>query len=94
MDSDTDATAEVMDLRGLKCPLPALLAKRALLRARPGSLLDVSADDHMAAVDIPHMCIQEGFDVLATRREGELVHLRLRRPSVASNEPRSDPDGR
>lgn len=94
MDSDTGATAEVLDLRGLKCPLPALLAKRALLRARPGSLLDVVADDPLAALDIPHMCAQEAFDVLSTRREGVLVYLKLRRPSAASNEPPSGSGGR
>lgn len=51
---------ETLDLRGLKCPLPALLAKKALARLAPGTALTVLADDPMAVVDIPHMCHGEG----------------------------------
>jgi tRNA 2-thiouridine synthesizing protein A len=51
---------ETLDLRGLKCPLPALLAKKALAKLSPGTVLTVLADDPMAVVDIPHMCHGEG----------------------------------
>ena len=54
---------ESLDLRGLKCPLPALLAKKALARLAPGSVLTVIADDPMSVVDIPHMCHAEGHTV-------------------------------
>lgn len=90
MDNDSAHAEEVLDLRGLKCPLPALLAKRALLRAAPGTSLDVIADDPLAAVDIPHMCAQESFEVLASRREVQLVRLTLRRPSAPANAPPQD----
>ena len=62
---------ETLDLRGLKCPLPALLAKKALAKAAPGAKLTVLADDPMAAVDIPHMCHGEGHAVDGvTSRDG------------------------
>jgi tRNA 2-thiouridine synthesizing protein A len=54
---------ETLDLRGLKCPLPALMTKKALARLAPGTALSVLADDPMAAVDIPHMCHGEGHAV-------------------------------
>jgi tRNA 2-thiouridine synthesizing protein A len=54
---------ETLDLRGLKCPLPALMAKRALAKAAPGTVLMVLADDPLASVDIPHMCHAEGHAV-------------------------------
>jgi tRNA 2-thiouridine synthesizing protein A len=54
---------ETLDLRGLKCPLPALLAKKALARLVPGAALTVLADDPMSVVDIPHMCHGEGHAV-------------------------------
>ena len=54
---------ETLDLRGLKCPLPALLAKKALARLASGSILTVVADDPMSVVDIPHMCHGEGHAV-------------------------------
>ena len=55
--------SEMLDLRGLKCPLPAMLAKKALARLPPGTGLTVFADDPLAAVDIPHMCHGEGHAV-------------------------------
>ena len=62
---------ETLDLRGLKCPLPALLAKKALARLAPGSVLTVVADDPMSVVDIPHMCHCEGHAVESvTSRDG------------------------
>jgi tRNA 2-thiouridine synthesizing protein A len=94
MDNDSETAAEVLDLRGLKCPLPALLARRALARAEPGATFDVIADDPLAAVDIPHMCTQESFEVVACRREGQLVLLTVRRPSAPSRAPPSDQDAR
>lgn len=62
---------EILDLRGLKCPLPALLTKKALARAPGGTLRRVLADDPMAVVDIPHMCHGEGHAVESVApREG------------------------
>jgi tRNA 2-thiouridine synthesizing protein A len=61
--------SETLDLRGLKCPLPAMLAKKALARLAPGAAVTVLADDPLASVDIPHMCHGEGHAVehMATR---------------------------
>jgi tRNA 2-thiouridine synthesizing protein A len=72
---------EVLDLRGLKCPLPALFARRALLRSHPGTVMVVRADDPMARIDIPHMCHQEGFEVLSIRELDHAIEAALRRPS-------------
>ena len=62
---------ETLDLRGLKCPLPALLAKKALARLGSGACLRVLADDPMSVIDIPHMCHGEGHTVESvTSRDG------------------------
>ena len=60
---------ETLDLRGLKCPLPALMSRKALAKLPPGAALVVWADDLMAVVDIPHMCHGEGHacDSVASR---------------------------
>ena len=60
---------ETLDLRGLKCPLPAMLARKALARLPSGTALTVLADDPLAVVDIPHMCHDEGhtLDGVASR---------------------------
>jgi tRNA 2-thiouridine synthesizing protein A len=69
-----------IDLRGLKCPLPALMTRRALRAAAPGSTLRVVADDPMAAVDVPHMCHQQNYDVVSLTREGDVTRFVLKRP--------------
>jgi tRNA 2-thiouridine synthesizing protein A len=69
-----------LDLCGLKCPLPALFARRALARANPGEIVHVVTDDPMAPIDIPHMCQQEGYEVVAVEKGGNLARLALRRP--------------
>jgi len=69
--------AERLDLRGLKCPMPALLAKRRL-RAVPGALLEIRTDDPMAPVDIPHMCDADGHELISLIREGVEAVMVLR----------------
>jgi tRNA 2-thiouridine synthesizing protein A len=71
---------EVLDLRGLKCPLPALFAKRALSRTRAGTQIEILTDDPMAPIDVPHMCRHEGFEVVALTRDGDEARMVLRRP--------------
>jgi tRNA 2-thiouridine synthesizing protein A len=72
---------ETFDLRGLKCPLPALFARRALERATDGAVIEVWVDDPMAPVDVPHMCFREGYDVLEIDRRPDFARLKLRRPA-------------
>jgi tRNA 2-thiouridine synthesizing protein A len=78
--SKADAT-DPLDLRGLKCPLPALFARRALECSAPGTTIEVLADDPMSIVDVPHMCRQEGYEVLAAERFGDASRFVLRRNS-------------
>jgi tRNA 2-thiouridine synthesizing protein A len=59
---------EELDLRGLRCPLPALMTRRHLARLTPGTLLTVLTTDPLAVVDIPHMCREEGQAVIETRK--------------------------
>jgi len=70
-----------LDLRGLKCPLPALLSRRALDRASPGTVIEVWVDDPLASLDVPHMCRDEGYHVLEVTRGDTFTRLVLRRPA-------------
>ena len=70
---------DTLDLKGLKCPLPALLAKRAIVRSAYGKIVEVICDDPLARLDVPHMCHQENIEILDQQREGDVVHFFLRR---------------
>jgi tRNA 2-thiouridine synthesizing protein A len=70
---------ERLDLRGLKCPLPALKARRRLAGMAPGSLLLVEATDPMSAIDIPNMARETGDTVEAAERNGTVLTFRIRK---------------
>lgn len=59
-----------LDLKGLKCPLPALKTEKALASLRPGDRLTVACTDPMAAIDIPHLLKKTG-DRLVMSEHGE-----------------------
>ena len=72
--------AVIIDVRGLKCPLPVLKAARRMAPHPPGTRFLVLATDPMAAIDVPHMCRQEGFDVVELTRDGDVARFTLKRP--------------
>jgi tRNA 2-thiouridine synthesizing protein A len=77
---DNDSTgATTVDLRGLKCPLPALRTRKALSRLQPGAALVVECTDPLAAIDIPNL-VRETGDILEenAQRDGVLV-FRIRK---------------
>ena len=80
-----EAVEETLDLRGLKCPLPALLARRHLSHAPAGAVLVVLTDDPMAPIDVPFMCGHEGIEVIEVTREGDNARITLRKPRREEN---------
>jgi tRNA 2-thiouridine synthesizing protein A len=79
-DGDKEDGQTRLDLRGLKCPLPALFARRALERAKSGEKIEVLADDPMARIDMPHMCRQEGYNVVSQNEDLSGSHFVLSKP--------------
>ncbi|MEQ8246232.1 MAG: sulfurtransferase TusA family protein [Alphaproteobacteria bacterium] len=49
-----------LDLKGLKCPLPVLRAKKTLKSMAPGETLEVLATDPGAVKDFPAFCQTTG----------------------------------
>jgi tRNA 2-thiouridine synthesizing protein A len=81
---------KTLDLRGLKCPLPALYTRKALAGLAPGDVLFVACTDPLAGIDIPNL-VRETGDVLEdTRREAKLTAFRIRKTAAAE---RSRSDG-
>ncbi|WP_407943682.1 sulfurtransferase TusA family protein [Martelella alba] len=70
---------EILDLRGLKCPLPALKTKKRLAGLQPGALLIVITSDPLAVIDIPHLCREEGHCLLQQDRAEECDRFTIRR---------------
>jgi tRNA 2-thiouridine synthesizing protein A len=72
-------TDKIIDLRGLKCPLPALRARKALAALKSGDLLIAECTDPLSAVDIPNLVNQTGDKLEWTSREGDVLVFRIRK---------------
>ncbi|QRM30620.1 sulfurtransferase TusA family protein [Microvirga sp. VF16] len=57
-----------LDLSGLKCPLPVLRTRKALLSLSPGERLRVICTDPLAGIDVPNL-IRETGDVLEEQKQ-------------------------
>jgi len=51
---------DILDARGLKCPLPVLKMEKRLATLPAGARLTVLATDPIARIDIPLYCTQNG----------------------------------
>jgi tRNA 2-thiouridine synthesizing protein A len=68
-----------LDLKGLKCPLPALKARKALSRMGAGEILVIACTDPMAAIDIPHLANQTGDRLEGQERNDGVLVFRIRK---------------
>ena len=69
----------VLNLRGLKCPLPALKTKKALTRLSAGDELVVECTDPLAGIDIPNLLRETGDTLWDTRKRQKSIVFRIRK---------------
>jgi tRNA 2-thiouridine synthesizing protein A len=69
----------VMNLRGLKCPLPTLRVKKKLAGLPSGDVIVAECTDPLAAIDIPNLVRQTG-DTLEEQSKAEgVLTFRIRK---------------
>ena len=69
----------ILDLKGLKCPLPALKARKALKGMAPGAEVEVLCTDPMAAIDIPNLLRETGDLLVDQSRDDSVLRFVIRR---------------
>lgn len=69
----------ILNLRGLKCPLPALRTRKALKAMQPGAVLVVECTDPLAGIDIPNLLNQTGDALEETKRNNKVLTFRIRK---------------
>jgi tRNA 2-thiouridine synthesizing protein A len=67
------------NLRGLKCPLPALRTKKLLSGMASGDELTIECTDPLSAIDIPNLLRQTGDALVTKSKDGELLVFRIRK---------------
>jgi tRNA 2-thiouridine synthesizing protein A len=70
---------KTVNLRGLKCPLPALRTKKVLKSMTAGEIILVECTDPLAAIDIPNLINQTGDVLESTERTDDLLTFRIRK---------------
>jgi tRNA 2-thiouridine synthesizing protein A len=72
-------TERTIDLRGLKCPLPALRTRKALAGTDSGDILIVECTDPLAVIDIPNLLRETGDALEETYKDARLMRFRIRK---------------
>jgi tRNA 2-thiouridine synthesizing protein A len=70
---------KIMNLRGLKCPLPALRVKKALAGLKSGDVIVAECTDPLAAIDIPNLLRQTGDRLEGKEEEAGVMRFRIRK---------------
>jgi len=79
-------TSIPLDLRGLKCPYPALRVRKALKSAAAGTLFIVACTDPMAAIDLPHLAHETGDAIELSASEGDVLIFHIRKTEIRTVE--------
>lgn len=69
----------MLDLKGLKCPLPVLRARKALGQLDPGAEIVVLVTDPAAPGDFRAFCEQAGHCLVGIEQDGDGHIVTLRR---------------
>jgi tRNA 2-thiouridine synthesizing protein A len=70
---------ELLDLKGLKCPLPVLKSRKRLSSMATGEDLIVETTDPLSGIDIPHFCRTDGHELLSSERTDGIFRFHIRR---------------
>jgi tRNA 2-thiouridine synthesizing protein A len=69
----------MLDVRGLKCPLPVLRARKAMQGVAPGGVLRVLATDPGTVKDFQAFCAATGHELLERSEQESEFTFRIRR---------------
>lgn len=72
-------TEKTINLRGLKCPLPALRTRKLLSGLSAGDVIVVECTDPLAAIDIPNLLRETGDTLEVSARNDNLLTFRIRK---------------
>lgn len=69
----------LLNLRGLKCPLPVLKLRKALGRLKAGDEIVAECTDPLAAIDVPNLIRETGDRITESREDAGALIFRIRK---------------
>ncbi len=70
---------QILDAKGLNCPLPILRAKKALKELATGQVLEIQATDPGSIPDFEAFCRTTGNQLLESKHEGKVYTFLIKR---------------
>ena len=70
---------QLLDAKGLNCPLPILKAKKALKGMTAGQILEIQATDPGSVADFAAFCNQTGNELISSGTEGDIYKFEIKR---------------
>ena len=68
-----------VNMRGLKCPLPALKTRKLLSRMAAGEVLEIECTDPLTTIDIPNLLRETGDTLESDGKRGRVLTFRIRK---------------
>ncbi len=73
------AEPTAVNMRGLKCPLPALKTRKLLSKMAPGEVLVIECTDPLTTIDIPNLVRETGDSLIGDSKKGRVLTFRIRK---------------
>jgi len=70
---------QLLDAKGLNCPLPILKAKKALKGMSAGQILEIQATDPGSVADFAAFCNQTGNELMSSGSEGDVYKFEIKK---------------
>jgi tRNA 2-thiouridine synthesizing protein A len=68
-----------VNMRGLKCPLPALKTRKLLAKMAAGEVLEIECTDPLTTIDIPNLVRETGDTIEGSSKKGRVLTFRIRK---------------
>lgn len=76
---DNITANEVLDAKGLSCPMPLLKTKKAISKLSSGQILEVLGTDPGTKNDLPGWCQKEGHEFLGIKEESDFIRFYIKK---------------
>ncbi|MDG1736978.1 MAG: sulfurtransferase TusA family protein [Paracoccaceae bacterium] len=70
---------QLLDAKGLNCPLPILKAKKALKGMDSGQVLEIQSTDPGSVADFAAFCNQTGNELMSSGSEGDIYKFEIKK---------------
>lgn len=64
---------QVLDAKGLACPMPIVRTKKAMDTLQTGEVLEIQVTDKGSVKDIPAWANKCGYDIVKLEEEGDVL---------------------